>query len=170
MPFNTSNTSHCTTVSEVTVTTLHRLQVRSSNIFPYCKCVKSFWCALHQAVLNNRKFSVSTNKLIYTAYLYGLFILLYGAECWTPLQSHLKQLDSFHNHCMRSVMGITSRWQQTEHTASRDFHSNKWEDDETVSIKLTKPRIGHVARMFDNRILHLGGFHSTFLLDDRGML
>ena len=68
--------------------------------------------------------------------------------------------------CMRSVIGITNRWQQTEQTASWDFHI-KWEDDETVPIKLTKPQIGHVARMFDNRILYLGGFHSTFLLDDR---
>ena len=49
--------------------------------------------ALRQAVFRDNNLSVTTKRLIYQACV--LSVLLYGAECWTPLQRHLKRLNTF---------------------------------------------------------------------------
>ena len=43
---------------------------------------------LRQAVFRDHNLSITTKRLIYQACV--LSILLYGAECWTPLRRHLK--------------------------------------------------------------------------------
>ena len=40
-----------------------------------------------------------------------LFVLMYGAETWTIKAGEMKLLTSFHNRCVRTIMGV-SRYQQ----------------------------------------------------------
>ena len=43
-----------------------------------------------------------------------LAVLLYGAETWTLKTPHLRCLTVFHNHCIRTILGISryEQWQQ----------------------------------------------------------
>ena len=80
-----------------------------------------------------------------------LSILLYGAECWTPLRKHLKRLDSFCHRCIRKTLGITNHQQQDKCTTSQSTR-RQWGDMETVSEKVTKRSLewlGHLAGMPD---------------------
>ena len=77
--------------------------------------------------------------------------LLYGAECWTPLRKDLKRLDSFHNRCIHSTLGITNQQQWDNHITSQSIR-RQWGDMETVSDKVSKRRLewlGYLARMPD---------------------
>ena len=68
---------------------------------------------LRQAVFRDHNFSTMTKRLIYKACV--LSVLLYGAECWTPLQRQLKCLNTFHHRCIHSVLGISNQQQWEEH-------------------------------------------------------
>ena len=88
-------------------------------------------------------------KQVYQACV--LSILLYGAECWTPLRKDLKRLDSFHHRCIRSILGITNQQQWDNHITSQSIRQ-QWGDMEAVSDKVSKRRLewlGHLARMPD---------------------
>ena len=107
--------------------------------------------ALRQPVFNNRDLRVETKREVYQACV--LSILLYGAECWTPLRKDLKRLDSFHHRCIRKTLGITNQQQWDKHITSQSIR-RQWGDIETMSEKVTKRRLewlGHLARMPDNR-------------------
>ena len=81
-------------------------------------------------------------------------MLLYGSECWSPLRSDLKRLDSFHNRCLRNILGI-SRQQQRSQRITSDSVRQRWGDTDTLTDKIFKRRaewLGHLARMPDNRI------------------
>ena len=98
---------------------------------------------------NNQGISrVTTKCKVYQACV--LSVLLYGSECWTPL----KKLDSFHNRCIRTIMGISNKQQWEQHITSVEIR-RKWGDPETATLKVKKRRLewlGHVARMPDHRI------------------
>ena len=81
-------------------------------------------------------------------------MLLYGAECWVPLQRDVRRLSSSYTSCIRSILGITRRdiWQT--HLADRDFFA-LWGDQRPLPVLLMQCRLewlGHVARMPDERI------------------
>ena len=42
-----------------------------------------------------------------------LAVLLYGAETWTLKAAHVRRLTTFHNHCVRTILGVTryEQWQ-----------------------------------------------------------
>ena len=91
--------------------------------------------ALRQAVFRDHNLSITTKRLIYRACV--LSVLLYGAECWTPLQGHMKRLNTFHHQCIHSVLGITNKQQWKEHISS-EMIRKRWGDEETMTIKLMK--------------------------------
>ena len=62
--------------------------------------------ALHKPVFSDSTLYVATKRKVYQACV--LSILLYGSECWTPLQRQLKHLDSFHHRCIQTILGITN--------------------------------------------------------------
>ena len=102
-------------------------------------------------MFKNRNLKVETKHKVYQACV--LSILLCGAECWTPLRKDLKRLDSFHNRCIRSTLGITNQQQWDNHITSQSIR-RQWGDMETVSDKVSKCRLewlGHLARMPDKR-------------------
>ena len=57
--------------------------------------------ALRKAVFSDGTLYVETKRKVYQACV--LSILLYGSECWTPLQRQLRKLDSFHHRCTRTI-------------------------------------------------------------------
>ena len=63
--------------------------------------------ALRKAVFLDKDLKLSTKKRVYNACV--LSVLLYGAECWTPLKRHEKRLNTFHHRCIRTILGISNR-------------------------------------------------------------
>ena len=108
--------------------------------------------ALRKAVFLDRNLSLSTKRRPYNACV--LSVLLYGAECWTPLRKHIKKLNTFHHRCIRIILGISNRKQWTEHITMAEVR-RRWGDEEMVAEKVRKRRLewlGHVARMQDHRL------------------
>ena len=88
-----------------------------------------------------------------------LSVLLYGSGCWTPLRRHLKRLNAFHHHCVRTILGITSS-QQWEMRITSASTREQWGDMETIATKVAKRRmewLGHSARMSNARLCCLVG-------------
>ena len=84
-----------------------------------------------------------------------LSTLLYGRECWTPLRCHLKRLDSFHQQCIKAVLGVTNK-QQWEQYITLAMVRQRWGDMEVIATKLRRRSLewlGHVARMAEYRLL-----------------
>ena len=67
-----------------------------------------FGC-LRVPVFKNKDLSLATKRAVYRAVV--LAVLLYGAETWTMKAVHTRRLNSFHNHCIRTILGVM-RYQQ----------------------------------------------------------
>ena len=67
--------------------------------------------ALLKAVFEDKNLTTLTKRKVYDACV--LSTLLYGSESWTPLKKHLQKLNSFHNRCLWSCLGIsiTTQWE-----------------------------------------------------------
>ena len=87
--------------------------------------------ALRQPVFKNRNLRVETKRSVPACVL---SILLYGAECWTPLRKDLKRLDSFHHRGIHSTFGITNQQQWDNHSTSQSIRQ-QWGDMETISAR-----------------------------------
>ena len=75
------------------------------NVVRYtCACVCK-WVP----VFLNRTLSTDTKRTVYKAVVGS--ILLYGAETWTVKAPDVRRLNSFHNRCVRTILGVT-RFQQ----------------------------------------------------------
>ena len=108
--------------------------------------------ALRQSVFIDKDLRVATKRKVNQACV--LSVLLYGSKCWTPLKGQLKKLDSFHNRCIRTIMGISNKQQWEQRITSSEIR-RKWGDSDTATLKVKKRRLewlGHVARMPDYRI------------------
>ena len=83
-----------------------------------------------------------------------LAVLLYGAEAWSIKARELKRLSSFHNHCVRSMMGVSKYQQWKGHISSRYLASAAGMEEQMSEI-LMKHRLrwpGHLARMDPYRL------------------
>ena len=70
-----------------------------------------------------------------------------------PLKKHLNKIDSFHNRCVRAILGVSNQQQWSQHITLLDLRE-RWGDRENASIKVMKRRVewlGHLARMPDCR-------------------
>ena len=108
--------------------------------------------ALRKAVFLDRNLSLSTKRRIYTACV--LSVLLYGAECWTPLVKHYRKLNTFHHRCIRIILGITNRQQWFQHITMAEVR-RRWGDTMTMNSRVALKRLewlGHLSRMPDNRL------------------
>ena len=104
-----------------------------------------------QKVFTDRSLSLSSKRHLYMACVSS--ILLYGGECWTPLQRDIRSLDKFHHQCIRTVLSITKPRQWSERLSSTDLR-NRWGDPVLMSTRLRNRRLewtGHVARMDEDR-------------------
>ena len=97
------------------------------------------WC--------DRGISVKTKISVYSTCV--LSVLLYSSECWTTQHRHQRQLERFHQKCLRRVLHV--KWQSI--TPDTDILKKA----ECLSIEAMVIRIGlcwagHVVRMEDVRL------------------
>ncbi|XP_065180383.1 uncharacterized protein LOC135810929 [Sycon ciliatum] len=108
--------------------------------------------SLRKPVSSNHHLSVRTKKNIFNACV--VTILLYGAECWVPLQADIQRLSKFYMQSVRTVLGITrlDAWQER---TSNDQLLDTWGDKRLLAVRIHQRQLewlGHVARMPPERI------------------
>ena len=108
--------------------------------------------AMQKPVFAARYLDIHIKRCVFNACVPSL--LLYGSECWTPLQCDIHRLSSFHMRCIRSILGITRAQAWAEHISNAELLA-LWGDTETIEEKLAHCRLElfeHVARMEDSRM------------------
>ena len=108
--------------------------------------------ALRKSVFMDKNLTLTTKRRLYDACVVS--VLLYGAECCTPLRKHEKKLNTFHHRCIRTILGISNRKQWTEHITMEEIR-RRWGDEELMTEKVKKRRLewlGHLARMPYHRL------------------
>ena len=71
-----------------------------------------------------------------------------------PLKKHLQKLNSCHNICLRSCLGISITTQWENHISNKTIRQ-RWGDPDTINIKLIRQPmqwLGHLARLPNHRI------------------
>ena len=79
----------------------------------------------------------------YRRFLYRvsvLSVLLYGAECWTPLRGNFQRIDTFHHNCIRLLLGVT-RSQQWEADMSSVELRRMWGEEISISAIVQQRRM-----------------------------
>ena len=100
----------------------------------------------------DRNLSVTTKMLVYTPVVLG--VLLYGSETWTTTRSITRKLESFHNWCLRGILGITSEQQRRE-KVTRIQIARRFGMENSLKDTITARRLrwlGHLTRMEDDRV------------------
>ena len=113
------------------------------------KASKAFG-SLRQPIFRNQQMSVDTKRSVYKAVV--MPILLYGSETWVVKSNSLNHLESFHNQCVRSILGVTKYHQWKNRITTRQLASD-FGMSESMSAILSRHRLrwlGHVARMHDS--------------------
>ena len=83
-----------------------------------------------------------------------LSVLLYGAETWSIKANHVKKLQSFHNRCIRMILGVT-RYQQWKERITFKQLASASGMEETIEDTLMLHGLrwlGHLGRMETDRI------------------
>ena len=75
--------------------------------------------------------------------------LLYSSECWTTHQRHLKQLERFHQKCLRRILNIKCQSLTPDTTV---LPIAECPSIESLIMKNQLRWAGHVVRMEDERI------------------
>ena len=107
--------------------------------------------ALQGTIFSNPDLDLHVKRCVFNACV--LSLLLYGSECWTPLQHDLQRLSVFHLRCIRSILGVSRRDCWNNHTTNAQL-LEMWGDSDTICVKVAQPRLewlGHVARMDSSR-------------------
>ena len=68
-----------------------------------------FGCLL-SSIFANRSLSIAIKRCVYTAIVVST--LLYGAETWAVKAPQMRRILSFHNRCIRCILGVSChfRW------------------------------------------------------------
>ena len=72
------------------------------------KGTRMFDC-LHSSIFVNGSLSIPTKRCAYTAI--AVSTLLYGAETWAIKVPQVRRLQSFHNRCIRCILGVSRHLQ-----------------------------------------------------------
>lgn len=102
---------------------------------------------LKSRVWNSRDLKLQTKLLVYKAII--LPILLYAAETWCCYKADIKQLDTFHLKCLRSILRI--KWQDRIPN-TEVLRRSKLSGVESLIAKQQLRWSGHVLRMDDSRL------------------
>ena len=103
-------------------------------------------------VFKNKDLSLATKRAVYRAVV--IAVLLYGAETWTMKAVHTRRLNSFHNRCIRTILGVT-RYQQWNERLTCQSLSHKFGLQHSISDIILEQRLrwlGHVGRMDEERL------------------
>ena len=112
---------------------------------------RAFGC-LRVPVFKNKDLSLATKRAVYRAVV--LAVLLYGAETWTMKAVHTRHLNSFHNHCIRTILGVT-RYQQWNERLTSQSLSHRFGLQHSISDIILEQQLrwlGHVGRMDEERL------------------
>ena len=115
------------------------------------KAAQVYGC-LHDAVFGNPALSLATKRHVYQATV--LMVLFYGSETWTVKACHLRRLSSFHNHCIRRILGVSRREQWAERLSTIDL-AQRFGMPCGIADQLRDHRLrwlGHMGRMQDHRL------------------
>ena len=90
--------------------------------------------------------------MVYQAVVLG--VLLCAVETWPVKQREVRDLETFHHHCLRTLLGISRGLQISQHISNEEVRSRA---GLTVSLadmfSCRRLRwLGHIARMNDNRL------------------
>lgn len=102
---------------------------------------------LRKRVWQNHDLQLQTKLNVYRAVI--IPTLLYASETWTPYRRHIRQLEKFHQRCLRSIMHI--KWQ--DHIDNVTVLNRACAC--SIESLLTKQQLrwtGHVLRMSDDRL------------------
>ena len=105
--------------------------------------------ALRKAVFQDKDLRLVTKKRIYNACIFS--VLLFGAECWTPLRQNERNINTFHHRCIRTILDISNREQWSEPITTAEVR-RRWGHEETVGEKVQRRQL--------ERSGHLGGILS----------
>ena len=115
------------------------------------KASKVFGC-LRGPIFNNPILSIATKRAVYKSTV--LAVLMYGAETWTLKAEHVRRLTTFHNRCVRTILGVT-RYQQWEQRLTSRTLANRFGMDWSIPDIIMDRRLqwlGHLGRMEDERL------------------
>ena len=110
-------------------------------------CASAAFGKLRKRVFENKDILVNTKILVYKAVI--LPTLLYASESWTVYARHLKQLEKYHQRCLRRILQVT--WED-KRTNTSILGEAKCNFIETMLIKNQLRWCGHVLRMPDSRL------------------
>ena len=111
----------------------------------------SVFGALRRSIFSDHMLSTTTKCMVYQAVVLG--VLLYAVETWPVKQREVCALQTFHHHCLRTLLGISRALQISQHFSNEEVRCRA---GLTVSLAdiISCRRLrwfGHVARMNDNR-------------------
>ena len=90
---------------------------------------------------------ISTKLKVYVTVI--IPSLLYGAETWTVLRKHEKQLSAFHMRCLRRILGVN--WQ--DKVSNSEVRKRAGISGIPVLLRLARLRwLGHVVRLGNHRL------------------
>ena len=75
---------------------------------------------------------------------------MYSAETWTLKAEHVRRLTMFHNHCMRTILGVT-RYQQWEQRLISKTLANRFGMDWLILDKRMQ-WLGDLGRIGDGKL------------------
>ena len=103
---------------------------------------------LEEPKFRDRNLSLTTKRLVYNSAVLG--VLLYGSETWTTTRSTTRKLESFHNQCLRGILGITSEQQRMKKISSIQIAKQFVGMEDSLKDIITVRRLswlGHLARI-----------------------
>ena len=115
------------------------------------KASKAFGC-LRVPIFLNHTLSIGTKKAVYKAVV--ISILLYGAETWTLKAPDVRRLTTFHNRCVRTILGVTKFQQWQNHITTQQLSGQLglyWSIADFV-LKQRLRWLGHLGRMNCDRL------------------
>ena len=74
---------------------------------------------LRVPIFLNRTLSINTKRAVYKAVV--ISILLYGAETWTLKAPDVRRLTTFHNCCVRTILGVSKFQQLQNHITTQQL-------------------------------------------------
>ncbi|XP_069786663.1 uncharacterized protein [Narcine bancroftii] len=99
---------------------------------------------LHKRVWKNNHLKKHTNISVYRAVI--IPTLLFGSESWVLYRHHLRLLERFHQHCLRSILNI--HWSDNIEVLELAESSSI----ESTLLKTQLRWVDHVSRMEDHRL------------------
>ena len=107
---------------------------------------------MFEGAIKNKDLSLTKKRAVYRAVV--LAVLLYGAETWMIKSVHIRRLNSFHNRCIQTILGVT-RYQQLNERLTSQRLSHKFGMQHSISDIILEQRLrwlDHVGCIDEKRL------------------